>query len=151
METSEDRHVEIAALWAVIFATFGILTAFFLLSMIGGVGFIANILMPVLVAVIALYAAAAVFGSVAGLLIYRLRSRVWAIRSVSVVLAWLCLITSCLAGSSVSFLSTNGTSYDFEAYIFRPLFWVMFFGMIPALILGLAYSAVIRERLFSEI
>lgn len=49
---------------------------------------------------------------------------------------WLALWVQVLFGSSVEFFRNSHASYAFEAFIFRPVFWVIFLGTIPSLIIG---------------
>ncbi len=103
--------------------------------------------MSVCVGVIALYVAAAALGNIAGSLFYKLEGQGIGIWLVGVGLAWGSLVISVLAGSSVEFFSTNTNLQDFGSYILAPLFWIMFFGIIPALVLGLTYTKVVKKQL----
>ena len=74
--------------------------------------------------------------------------RIWII---GVGLAWSCLLISVLAGSSIHFFTEMGNPPDvaaaFKDYIFKPVFWVMLFGSVSALGLGLFYAARVRKSL----
>lgn len=106
---------------------------------------------PIMIAVVTLFAAAILFGLVAGNLIYRVgvqSLRVWLI---GVALAWSCLLLSVLAGSSINFLSemsgTFGAAKAFQDYVFAPVAWVAIFGLLPAAGLGLLYAASVKKAL----
>gem|GEM_PF-6076101 len=57
----------------------------------------------ILVGVIALFAATALFGSMAGSLIFRFGLRSFAPRIVGIVLAWVCLFISAISGAVANF------------------------------------------------
>ncbi len=101
MPSNENPHSAVTAFWAVNFATFGIVAASILLALLGaGPAIVQGISGAIIVAVVALYVAAAFFGAVAGLLIIRFKNRLWIIRLTGMSVAWFSLLMSCLAGSS---------------------------------------------------
>lgn len=102
---------------------------------------------PVIVAVVMLFAAAALLGAVAGNLIYRVGSEGYGVWLIGVALAWSCLFISALAGSSVNFFAEVHDGGAFIDYLVRPMLGVMLVGGIPALVLGLVYAVGVRKSL----
>ena len=107
---NKSRCEDIALKQSLVCATFGLLAALALIAwMFGSADVGAALALPprmldsILIAVIALYAAGAYLGRVAGDLIYRdglQGPRIWVI---GIGLAWSCLLISVLAGSSIHF------------------------------------------------
>lgn len=63
-----------------------------------------------------------------------------------VVTAWLTLVVAALAGSFATVVqgeSDGGLGQWIADYLFKPLFWVLLVGTLPALILGGIYGSVI--------
>jgi hypothetical protein len=157
MEASKKSLCEqIVLKQSLVCATLGLLAAFLLLALMGGTQDILfdgkfEMLGAIFVGVAALYAAAYSLGMIASDIVCRIGikdPRIWLL---GVGLAWSCLLIAVLAGSMVNFLSGMGNPPDiaeaFEAYIFTLVFWVMLFGGIPALGLGLLYAARVKKLL----
>lgn len=147
MEADKNHYKSAAAKCSLLFATIGLLSALLFLALLDGLSLIGYFPKSIMTAVVALYFAAAYFGSVAGSLIYESRGAGLGVWLTGIGLAWLCLGISVLAGSSVEFLSTNRSFEDFGDYIFQPLMWVLLVGIIPAFVLGLLYTATVKKYL----
>jgi fructose-specific phosphotransferase system IIC component len=138
-----------------IFATFGLLAALLLAMLLFGfIGlgtFTSRFLASFIAAIVGLYAAALFFGKIASRLINENRNTNLKLGVIGVGVAWGCLLVSVLAGSSVEFFAeikrSPSLSQAFFDYIFKPLFWVMLFGIIPALFLGRLYATRLRKLL----
>ncbi|HEY9401440.1 MAG TPA: hypothetical protein VIQ24_02010 [Pyrinomonadaceae bacterium] len=141
---------------SLLFATLGLLAAFLLLALMGVTqGILFNgkfeIQGAIFVGVVALYAAAYSLGMVASDIVCRIGIKDPIIWLLGVGLAWSCLLISILSGSMVNFLASMENPPDiakaFAGYIVAPVFWVMLFGGIPALGLGLLYAARVKKLL----
>ena len=63
----------------------------------------------------------------------------------------LVLITGTLIGSSVGFLQEGikdigGFSNPFYDYYFKPMYWMLMFGIVPAIIVGLLFGRQIKKH-----
>ena len=63
----------------------------------------------------------------------------------------LVLITGTLIGSSVGFLqegiqNIGGFSNPFYDYYFKPMYWILMFGTLPAIIIGLLFGRQIMKQ-----
>jgi hypothetical protein len=157
-EVKKSQCEGIALQQSLVCATFGLSASLLLIALIFGLAGVRDVfdsstkmLASMLVAVAALYVAAACLGMVAGDLICRVGlqdPRIWVI---GVGLAWGCLLISVLAGSSIHFFAGMGNPPDvakaFGDYILKPVFWVMLFGTVPALGLGLLYASRVKKSL----
>jgi hypothetical protein len=105
----------------------------------------------VITALVTLYAAALILGLVAGRLIHRVGVRDPRVWIIGVGLAWSCLIFAVIIGSSINFFSEiykePSVADAFMDWIFKPTFWVLLYGGLPALVLGLLYAAGVRKSL----
>lgn len=61
----------------------------------------------------------------------------------------LILIISTIAGSLVGFFKEGIGSYGnpFYHYLFKPLFWVISYGFIPVVLVGIWYGYIIEKKL----
>ncbi|WP_170148078.1 hypothetical protein [Marinoscillum furvescens] len=88
-----------------------------------------------------------IFGRLAATeIIERKKDHSW----VGIKYGFLTLITGTLIGSTVGFLQEGldniGTPDNpFEDYYFKPLFWVIIFGSIPVLLVGLWFGRTIKK------
>lgn len=146
MLKDSTHYQKTAFIWSILFATIGLLAALLLIFALGALSIISDILPSIIAGIIALYAAAAFFGNIAGILIYKFRGRI-ARYLIGIGLAWICLTMAALAGSSVEFSKTSGSSYDFESFIIKPLIWIACGGLIPSILLGLIFAATIKKRI----
>jgi len=69
---------------------------------------------------------------------------------VGIKYGFITLITGTLIGSTLGFLQEgldNIGTYDnpFEDYYFKPLFWVMIFGLVPVVLVGLWFGRKIKK------
>lgn len=143
---AEKNHYKRAALTlSLIFATLGLLCALLILALFDGINLAMRFPIPIFTGVIGLYSAAYCFGLVAGNLINQFEGQGLGVWCTGIGLAWICLLISALAGSAVEFLPSHRNWQDFGDYIFKPLFWVMLVGIIPALILGVGYTAAVKK------
>lgn len=136
---------------SVICALFGLLVAALIWGILG-VGLHEIIVnpwfrWPIAVGVIVLFLAAISFGLVAGNLIYRFGLSTYRPAVIGIILAWVCLTISALAAVSVNFVSEIGSAHAFNDYLLRPAGGIIVIGLIPALLLGLVYSVLVRSDL----
>ena len=144
-----------------LFAALGVIAAFILMLAIFGVNGTYDILIDeglqiqlgVIAGFVALFLSAAVLGRIAGRIIcYRLRGVAGA-TFVGVCLAFSCIVIAIVAGAPFSFLVqelsniTPEHKSDFLVFIVAPLFWILFFGALPAILLGWIYGILVRRRL----
>ena len=152
----KDQCKDVALKQSLVFATYGLLAALLLTVLLFGFDGVRGLFsklqssISIIVAIVALYAATAILGIIAGNLICRIgRRQDFMIWIIGIGLAWGALFVSVVAGSSVLFFSEMGNSPNmseaFEDYLAKPVFWVMLFGGIPALVLGLLYGAQVKK------
>lgn len=139
---------------SLIFATTGLIAAALLVILMLGVKITLELLTnnykSILIAVSALYISALILGIIAGGVICRYKAQDIKNRLVGIMLAESTLFISVLAGSCVEFFANRKYQQAFEAYLLKPLFWVMFLGCIPALILGIIYSRKVEKQIAKE-
>jgi len=103
-------------------------------------------LAPVAVAVSCLAIAAWYFGGLAGGVISRVGLASPATRLIGILLALHCMILSVTAGYLTHFFSSIHQSEMLYDYVAGPAIAVIGIGFVPALILGLTFSAMIRSE-----
>jgi hypothetical protein len=156
-ESRRSQYQRVSIKYSVICATLGLAMALLLVFQIFGARGIGEMFgsyeyqASTIIALITLYAAALILGKVAGGLIHRVGvhgPRVWII---GVALAWSCLIFAVIIGSSINFFTEiykePSVADAFMDWVFKPTFWVLLFGVLPALGLGLLYAAGMRKSL----
>ena len=152
-EIMKGRYENAIVKLTFIFATFGLLAALLLAMLLFGfIGLgtlLSRFLISFFAAMIGLYAGAMIFGKIASRLISDIGNTNLRLGVIGVGVAWGCLLISVLAGSSVEFFAeinkSSNLSQAFFDYIFKPFFWVILFGIIPALILGSLYATRLRK------
>lgn len=102
----------------------------------------------VFVGAVGLLIMAYLFGQIAGVKIL-IKHRNYLLTGVKYSV--LTLITGTLIGSSVGFFEEGindigGFSNPFYDYFFKPFYWVMMFGIIPAIIIGLLFGYQIKRQ-----
>lgn len=152
---SHCRRVSVK--YSVICATLGLAMALLLVLLMFGARGIAEMFDSHLfrdsavTALVTLYAAAVTLGLVAGGLICRVGLRGPRVWLIGIGLAWCCLLLAVLVGSSMNFFgemhNEPSASDAFTDWIFKPAFWVVLFGGLPASGLGLLYAAGVRKAL----
>jgi hypothetical protein len=130
---------------ALLFATFGLVGELAIVFLIG-LGSRPDLLPHVALSVLGLYLGAGVFGKLAADYVCR-KSEIPQTELIGVGVAWISLMVQAFFGSALEFIRNADRSYAFEAYLFRPIFWVMFLGTIPAIVFGLVYAKRIRKIL----
>lgn len=89
-----------------------------------------------------------IFGRIAGTeIIERKKDYSW----VGIKYGFITLITGTIIGSTMGFLQEgldNIGTHDnpFEDYYFKPLFWVLIFGSIPVVFVGLWFGSQIKKK-----
>lgn len=139
---------------AIFCASIGLLTALVINLLLGTIVLAFNFPVPVIAGVIGLYACAYFYGKIAGQIVHRIGAGNFNVWLIGIILAWSCVITMGLVGSSIYFfkeLNDSTLSETFFDYIFKPVFWVGFFGVIPALILGLVWAKQMKKEFKSRI
>ncbi len=94
---------------------------------------------------VGLYSSASVVGLIAEHKIDGLSRGVYSILVFAVSSTLICLFVQSFAGASVEFFKNSQTSFAAYDYLFRPVFGVMLFGTIPAVLVGLGYAAGLRK------
>ena len=146
---------------SLLFAALGVVTAFILMLTIFGVNGIYDILIDeglqiqlgVIAGIAALFLSATFLGRIAGRIIcHKLHGFTGAV-FVGVCLAISCIVIAVVAGALFGFLVqelsniTPDHKSDFLVFILVPLFWILFFGILPAMLLGGLYGILLRRRL----
>jgi hypothetical protein len=140
---------------SLICATFGLLTAGFINAIFWGIlgGGIHEFFVvpgwrnPIIVAIIVLFVASIAFGYVAGSFVYRFGLQTNVTSIIGIALAWCCLFLSAVGGPSVNYFANTREMDAFHDYIVKPAAWVIVVGLLPALLLGLLYSYLVRSNL----
>ena len=138
------------------FAVGGVLLALVMLFGLG-MGDVLEILpYSIGIGVILFFVAAWNFGPIAARRCAR-SGRSWlGAAGVGAVTAVACLFTAAVAGSLVLYLFDYSTAHLESAqtrawsYIGKPVVWVFIYGGAPALVVGMAFGAVLRKRVASD-
>ncbi len=153
-EAKKSQSQDVALTQSLVCATLGLLASMLLVGwMFRGTGLrylpkpLPMLVASIIISIIGLYAAAACLGTVAGKLICRVGLQGLWIWIIGVGLAWGCLLVSVLAGSTARFFVEIGNERAFEYYLFTPVFFVMLFGSLPAVGLGIFYATRVRKYL----
>jgi hypothetical protein len=100
----------------------------------------------VVVGAIGLLTMAYFFGRLAGVeILLKGKSELWT----GVKYGFLTLVTATLIGSSVGFIQeglNNIGGNPFYDYYFKPMYWVMIFGILPVIIVGFWFGRQIKKR-----
>lgn len=150
---TEARAVKSAALkFSVVFSTIGLIAAMLVGELMFGPEGLEGVFLTsfnsLVAAMFGLYAASVVLGLLAGNLLCRVDEKDPRMRLIGIGLALGCLFTSVLAGAAVQFFAQTGklgAGEAFAAYVFKPVFWVLLFGIIPASILGVLYIECVKR------
>ncbi len=146
----ESKFKDVGAWESVICAFIGLIIALFISLLFGIIVFVVEFPVPILMGLFSLFACAYFYGKLAGKLVYRFglnSSKIWFI---GIFLAWSCVITMAIIGSSYYFfaeLKFANFERTFFDYIFKPLFWIVFFGFIPSTLLGLFWAKQVKKEL----
>lgn len=159
-ESRRSQYQRVSIKYSVISATLGSAMALLLVFQIFGARGMGEMFdsheyqASTIIALATLYATALTLGSVAGGLIHRVGVHDPRVRIIGVGLAWSCLIFAVIIGSSMNFFSEMHSAPSvadaFMDWIFKPTFWVLLYGGLPALGLGLLYAAGVRKSLGRE-
>lgn len=114
------------------FATIGLIGEF---AVLGAIGFISRdgvdtFWRQAVVAIIVLYATAAILGYVVDRFLDADWNSKFALFLVGAVVAECCLLIPTLAGAFIEYLPNAGKHRAFESYLFAPLFWFTFFWRV---------------------
>ncbi len=133
---------------AVLCATLGLLVAVVISLLFGVLGLAVQFPDAIISGLIALYLSAYLFGKTAGNLFHLSKNNESKIWFIGIFLAWICVLAMGLAGSLVYFFKDfhrANLSATFTDYIFKPMFWITFFGFFPSLLLGLLWTKLMKE------
>lgn len=142
-------------------AALGVITAFSLMFAIFGANGVYDLLIDeglqiqagVIAGIIALFIFAASLGRIAGKVVCRKARGLTGAAFVGICLALGCVALSIVAGAPFSFLvqelSDTYSPHKSSLFIFivAPLYWIMMFGALPAMLLGVLYGALVRRKL----
>ena len=126
-----------------IFASVG-LSFELLIVLLLGFGSRTDFIFPVGVSIVGPYLAAILLGILFGTILDRKPPGKSRFFIGGMLVAWLCLIVQALFGSSVEYLRNSDQLDAFWDYIFKPFFWIVFLGTIPAIAIGALYSVRIK-------
>jgi hypothetical protein len=146
----ESKYKEIAIRKAILCSSLGLLTAFAISLLFGIVSLAAKFPDAIICGVIGLYIGTYFYSRIAGKIVYRFgadNNKIWVI---GVLLAWSCVVTMAVFGSSVYFfkdINKSGLGLSFADYIFKPTFWVILIGFIPSLLLGIFWAKQMKKEL----
>lgn len=148
--TNEADYKIAGARRSILCATLGLAMALTLIFLTFNVGSEPlTMLAPVISGTIGLYVGAYFYGRLAGKFAYRAGIGSYKVWFIGVPLAWSCVMTMALAGSSFFFLKELDPSNVYEtlrSYVFLPVVWIAAWGWIPALILGLIWAKQMKKR-----
>jgi len=146
----ESKYREVAMRKAIYCSSLGLLTAFAISLLFGIVSLAVKFSDAIICGIIGLYISTYFYSKLAGKIVYRFgadNNKIWI---TGILLAWSCVVTMAVAGSSVYFfkdINRSGLGSSFVNYIFKPIFWVTFIGFIPALLLGIFWSTLVKKEL----
>ena len=86
--------------------------------------------------ILGLFLAAAILGFISYSYFTKSSNTLFRCVLIGATIGWLALWVQVLFGSSVEFFRNIHTSDAFEAFVFRPVFWVIILGTIPSLLIG---------------
>lgn len=132
-----------------IFASIGLAAELAIVLLIG-FGSRLDFFASVLASAVGLYLAACMFGFFAGSLLCSNKLGRTKLILLGILVALGSLLLQVLCGSSVEFLRNFSLYGAFVDYVFKPVFWVMFLGFIPATMLGLIYALRLQKNLTME-
>jgi hypothetical protein len=152
-----NRAIKIGRVEAFKSVTIGLLIAQLIMTLFSsGKGFIRSFLwfmefsyqINLVIAIVAIYLCAYVFGGMAGISIIIKR---WNYRWTGFLYGMLILVTATFLASWTGFfqegLDDSGLDGSpFFDYIYKPLFWVTFFGLLPVLIVGFWFGSRIHKK-----
>lgn len=145
---ADKKRVTSTVFWiTLLFATLGLATQLAIVLVIGFGSRWEQYTDQLIAAVVGTYLSAVAGGLIVGQFIYRNGTKGASLWLAGILTAWICLFVSTLAGSSVEYLRWISHHNAFGDYIFKPMFWFLFLGTIPAAIFGTAYAASIRYLL----
>lgn len=130
-----------------VFATGGLLMELLILFLMGFVQARQDFLPHFLTSVAGLYIGALLLATVVMEVVCAGQLSKNRLNSIGVAVAWLTLLIQVLFGVSLEFSRNSRESGAFSDYVFKPFFWVILFGAIPATILGLFYAKRLERLL----
>jgi hypothetical protein len=128
-----------------LFATIGLAAELFIVLLIGFGARAEDFFVIVGYSVLGLYTAALILGSIAAGAICEGNLSGFKRSLIGTGVAWGALLIQTLFGSFTGFLLFGRNHNEFGDYVFKPLFWVMFLGTIPAILIGLVYSIFLKK------
>lgn len=154
MNTKNDdrKRTIVTVVWlTLLFATLGLATQLAILLFFELGSLIVEGLYIVIPAVASTFLFAFTAGFVNGRLIHRRGMSGVLVWVIGVPTGWICLFVCAFAGSFASYLKHFIAQDGFQSDIMYPVWIFMYLGTIPAIILGLAYSASIRYLLRKQV
>lgn len=149
----ENFYKSTGAKVSLLFATIGLLIAVAINLLFGTIILALNFPTPIILGLIFLYLSAFVYGQLGGVYLYKTKTNSYKIEFVGILIAFSTVLTMSLAGSSYYFIKAiNFNNFGASlinaagSYLFKPIFWICFFGLIPSVILGIYWGKVFRNR-----
>jgi hypothetical protein len=130
-----------------IFATIGLLAEFIVLFLLGFVLQRPDFLPHFLTSVAGLYVAALLLGSIVMEVACSNQLSKSRLNFSGLAVAWFTLLIQILFGVSAEYSRGSHESGAFVDYVFKPFFWVIFFGGLPVTALGLLYARRLEKML----
>lgn len=153
VDVDENLYKSTGASVSVICATIGLLIALALNLLMGTIVLALSFPIPIILGLLFLYLSAFVYGRIGGDYVYRIKSKNYKVELIGILIAFSTVLTMSLAGSFYYFIKAINFNNVGEtvvsaagSYLFKPVFWVGFFGLIPSIILGICWGRIFRNR-----
>lgn len=149
MESLEQRLERAGGKYALLCAGFGVLIAGVITTILSG-GELQEIILhpyfrsPIAIALVSLGVSAWLLGRLSGRLIVRFPGNTFVTPAIGVALALSCLIISVVCAFIMHFFVSRDQLGHFGDYILAPALAIMAIGLIPAMLLGLVFAALMR-------
>lgn len=154
-ELRPDVCVSVGMRWSLLFAALGVLAAYLFLVLLGAQALVGpgpEFLSGLAVGLATLCLSAALFGRLAGRIVYLSGNNILVNLFIGVALALGCLILTAIAGTLVGVLMVLSQQPTFARS--NPLkdvaglsLLILFYGTVPAALLGLVYGVLIKVTL----
>lgn len=127
------------------FATIGLIVEFLMLYVMGFVQAWPDLLPHFLASVAGLYFGGLLTGSVTVELVCSGQETPGRMGIIGLAVAWLTFLLQISFGVAFEFSRHSYRTWSFGDYVFKPFFWIILFGAVPATVLGLIYARQLRK------